>query len=230
MSDDSDRLKRFLIKLSEDTALLSEYKNNHEEVMRREGLSESEIAAVKSGDLEKTKNEVGKFFKKNQLTYLWCWCIQCPHCKQRIPLTNQMYIAKTAKKKIGIKIIPKNKDFTVEINHDMTETEGKKFTQKHGKAICISCTNSIDYKTLTEDISKNKDREMIAHWKKKLNDGYDLTIYDFDGPRTKKGDILCLELTKELLIEKINDTRFPFGHGYIVAATIAGINPDIYIE
>ena len=112
--------------------------------------------------LQKTSDEVGKFFKPNQLIYMWCWCIKCPHCKQRFPLTNQMYIAKTVKNKIGIKIIPKNKDFTVEIIHNITESEGKKFTQKGGTAICISCKNSIDYKTMTEDISKNKDREMIV--------------------------------------------------------------------
>ena len=112
--------------------------------------------------LQKTISEVGRFFKSNQLIYMWCWCIKCPHCKQRFPLTNQMYIVKTAKNKIGIKIIPKNKDFTVEIIHNMTESEGKKFTQKGGSAICISCKNSIDYKTMTEDISKNKDREMVA--------------------------------------------------------------------
>jgi len=93
---------------------------------------------------------------------MWCWCIKCPHCAQHIPLINQMWIAKTAKNKIGIKIIPKNKDFTVEITHNMSQSEGKKFTQKGGTAICISCKNAIDYKTMTEYISKNKEREMIA--------------------------------------------------------------------
>jgi len=112
--------------------------------------------------IQKTSDEVGKFFKRNQLTYLWCWCIKCPHCKQRFPLTNQMYIVKNAKKNIGIKIIQKNKNFTVEIVRNITESDGKKYTQKRGAAICISCKNSIDHKTLPEDISKNKDREMIV--------------------------------------------------------------------
>jgi len=40
--------------------------------------------------------------------------------------------------------------------------EGKKYTQKGGSALCISCKNSIDNKTMTTDISKNKDRDMIA--------------------------------------------------------------------
>ena len=74
-----------------------------------------------------------------------------------------------------------------------------------------------------------KDKEMIIYWKNKLNAGYNLTIYDFDGPRTNDGNVLCLELTKELLIEKINDTIFPFGHGYIVGACIADIYPNLYI-
>ena len=112
--------------------------------------------------IQKTSDEVGKFFKSNQLVYMWCWCIKCPHCKQRLPLTNHMYIVNTPKKKLGIKIITKDKDFTVEIVYNMSELEGKKFTQKGGTAICISCKNSIDYKTMTDDISKNKDREMIA--------------------------------------------------------------------
>jgi len=112
--------------------------------------------------IEKTKDEVGKFFKENKLSYLWCWCIKCPHCNQRFPLTNHMYIVNNKKKKIGIKIIPKNKDFTVDIIRNISQKEGKKYTQKGGAAICISCKNSIDYETMTTDISKNKDREMIV--------------------------------------------------------------------
>ena len=61
-----------------------------------------------------------------------------------------------------------------------------------------------------------------------LKNGHNLIIYDFDGPRKLDGTVTCLELTKELLIEKINDTRFPFGHGYVVAATIANIKPKEY--
>ena len=112
--------------------------------------------------IEKTRDECGRFFQENQLVYLWCWCIKCPHCDQRVPLANQMYIAKTSKKKIGVKFIPKNKDFTVELINNISEKDGKKFTQKRGTAKCISCTNVIDYNSLTTDISKRKDREMIA--------------------------------------------------------------------
>ena len=75
---------------------------------------------------------------------------------------------------------------------------------------------------------KKKDR--LKYWKNMLKNGHNLIIYDFDGPRKLAGTVTCLELTKELLIEKINDTRFPFGHGYIVAATIANIKPELYIK
>jgi putative DNA methylase len=112
--------------------------------------------------IEKTKNEIGRFFKPANLIYMWCWCITCPHCEQRIPLTNHMYIVKTSNKKIGIKIIPKNKKFTIEIIPKISEVEGKKFTQKGGNVICISCKNSINSKIMTEDISKNKNKEMVA--------------------------------------------------------------------
>ena len=53
--------------------------------------------------IEKTKKECGQFFRDDHLTYLWSWCIKCPHCGQRFPLTNQMYIVNSPKKKIGIK-------------------------------------------------------------------------------------------------------------------------------
>ena len=80
--------------------------------------------------IKKTNDEIGHFFKLNNLVYLWCWCIICPHCGQRLPLTSQMYIAKTSKKKIGIKIIPKNKDFVIELINNISESDAKKFTKK----------------------------------------------------------------------------------------------------
>ena len=73
-----------------------------------------------------------------------------------------------------------------------------------------------------------KDKELIQYWKNKLNEN-NLVIYDFDGPKNENGDVICLELTKELLKEKINDTKHPFGHGYIVAGLINNILPENYI-
>jgi len=109
-----------------------------------------------------TKREVGRYFDDSHLTYLWSWCIRCPHCSQRFPLMNHMYVVKTAKRKIGVKIVPKDNDFTVKIVDDISDEDGKKFTQKGGKAVCISCTNTIQRDVMANDIAKHRDREMIA--------------------------------------------------------------------
>lgn len=74
-----------------------------------------------------------------------------------------------------------------------------------------------------------KNREMTLYYKELFNNGQNITIYDFDGIRNDEGEPICQELTKELLIEKINDGRFPFGHGYIVGSLIAGIDYNDFI-
>ena len=40
----------------------------------------------------------------------------------------------------------------------------------------------------------------------------------------------CLELTEELLRERIHDELHPFGHGYVVAAMAAGIPAAAYCK
>ena len=112
--------------------------------------------------IDATKRDVGKYFPKSHLTYLWCWCIRCPHCSQRFPLLNHMYVAKTSKKRIGIKLIIKKKDFSVELVQDVSDTEGKKYTQKGGNAVCISCQTTLKRNILEDYITKYKDREIIA--------------------------------------------------------------------
>lgn len=66
-----------------------------------------------------------------------------------------------------------------------------------------------------------KDRERTKFWKQYVDDGNNVVIYDFDGPRDEYGNPICLEFTKELFNEKLNDASFPFGHGYIVALLIS---------
>jgi len=75
-----------------------------------------------------------------------------------------------------------------------------------------------------------KDKDIIEEYKQILMKGKNIIIYDFDGPRDINGDVLCVELTNDLLVEKINDTRHPFGHGYIVASCINTIDPCNYIN
>jgi len=112
--------------------------------------------------IERARKELEKFYRRSgrkALHYLWCWCIKCPYCGQRLPLTNQMWLDK--KRKIGYRIIPlDNKDFKIEID-TLTENEGSSYTQKEGEAICISCRNVISYEHMTKDIAERRDKEMI---------------------------------------------------------------------
>ena len=73
-----------------------------------------------------------------------------------------------------------------------------------------------------------KDKEMAQFWKKEVELGKDIVVYDFDGPRLEGGKVTCEEVTPEFIREKINDPRFPFGHGYIVSAWFNGILPEEY--
>jgi hypothetical protein len=70
--------------------------------------------------------------------------------------------------------------------------------------------------------------EMGSYWLDQVQKGQDVVIYDFDGPRLPDGTPNCLEVTLELLREKLHYERHPFGHGYVVAAHLAGIPVEAY--
>ena len=70
---------------------------------------------------------------------------------------------------------------------------------------------------------------MTRYWIRKVLEGNDIVVYDMDGPRSEDGEPITLPVTLDMLREKIEYTKFPFGHGYVVAATFAGIKPDLYI-
>ena len=72
-----------------------------------------------------------------------------------------------------------------------------------------------------------KNRERTLYWKKLLEEGQSITIYDFDGPRTEDKGVTCLELNEDLLRDKINDVKFPFGHGYVVGMLLSGIDISV---
>jgi hypothetical protein len=74
-----------------------------------------------------------------------------------------------------------------------------------------------------------KDREQTQYWRRKVLEGNDIVVYDMDGPRSEEGDPVTLTVNLDMLKDKIEYTKFPFGHGYVVAATFAGIIPDQYI-
>ena len=112
------------------------------------------------------------------------------------------------------------------------QTEGKrKYPKAKGLKVLHSNYDGIvrDYITSRKDIYVKEyraliqGRESLLKWRKAYLDGQTIVIYDFDGPRSSKGEPLCMEVTKEFLQEKLHDVQHPFGHGYIVAAEIAGI-------
>jgi adenine-specific DNA methylase len=113
--------------------------------------------------IKRVERELGGLYRRDgrkALHYLWCWCIRCPYCGQRIPLTNNMWLDK--KRKIGYKIIPTGDgDFRIEIGI-LTDKEGSSYTQKGGKAVCINCRNAISYEQMVKDIAERKDKKMIV--------------------------------------------------------------------
>jgi adenine-specific DNA methylase len=111
----------------------------------------------------RAERELGDFYNRDgrkALHYFWCWCIKCPYCGQRIPLTNNMWLNK--KKMIGYKIIPsEDGDFRIELGTLSTE-KGSSYTQKGGKAVCIKCRNAISYEQIVKDVAMRKDKEMMV--------------------------------------------------------------------
>lgn len=61
--------------------------------------------------------------------------------------------------------------------------------------------------------------------KRQVDDGQSVLILDFDGPRDG-----IMEVTVPNLVAKINDPSAPFGHGFVVAALLAGIAPSEYTK
>ena len=77
-------------------------------------------------------------------------------------------------------------------------------------------------------VSRLVNNTTLESIKQKHKEGATIVVYDFDGPRDTDNNPICLPVTIDLLREKIEDTRHPFGHGYVVAALIAEIYPYRY--
>lgn len=73
------------------------------------------------------------------------------------------------------------------------------------------------------------EKPIAAKWAQRVRGGEDVVVCDFDGPKLPDGTPTCLEVTADMLREKLNDPRHPFGHGYVVAAHLAGIPLEHYV-
>ena len=76
------------------------------------------------------------------------------------------------------------------------------------------------------DLMKNT--PSAIYWKNEVQNGMNVIIYDLDGPKNSDGSPTIEEVTLELLREKIEDPKHPFGHGYVVAAWLLGIGYENY--
>ena len=112
----------------------------------------------------------------------------------------------------------------------------RRYPNSKGKRILYSEFDGIqrDYITSRKEIyvplyyDLVKQKHVLAKWRKILEQ-YDIIVYDFDGPRNDNNEPITLEVTTEMLQEKINDPLHPFGHGYVVAGILANIHPAQYI-
>jgi len=119
-----------------------------------------------------------------------------------------------------------------------TQTDGKRrypgskgavvLHSDHGDGVTRDYVTSRKEVYVPEYYEHIKNSDILAKWCERANTET-VVIYDFDGPRLMDGAPTCLPLTRELLIEKINDTTYPFGHGYVVAAHLAGYTLTDYV-
>jgi hypothetical protein len=91
----------------------------------------------------------------------------------------------------------------------------------------------MDYVTSRKDVYCKeyyeliKNRERVLFWKRMLDEGKSITIYDFDGPRNEDKSVTCLELSEELVKEKVKVLSVPFGHCYVVGMLLSGMDLSV---
>lgn len=73
-----------------------------------------------------------------------------------------------------------------------------------------------------------KDSEMLKTIKQKIEKGVNIGIVDFDGPYDEDRNPEIYKVELDLIKQKINDPKYPFGHGYIIAALLKDIIPSDY--
>ena len=100
----------------------------------------------------------------------------------------------------------------------------------------ITGEEELDYVTSRKRVYVPKYAEYISNteslrkWENIVKSGQDVVVYDFDGVRKPSGDVDVKEVTVELLENKINDMKFPFGHSFIIASMLSGIKIDEFTE
>lgn len=117
----------------------------------------------------------------------------------------------------------------------LPNSRGKRILYGKYKGIRVNGRSKLNYITarkyvyVREYYQLIKKKAQLLHLRTLVREGKSMVVYDFDGPRDKDNNPICLEVTREMLKKKINDPIHPFGHGYIVAGLIRGIRPKSYV-
>ena len=107
----------------------------------------------------------------------------------------------------------------------------RRYPNSKGKRVLYSLFNGekMDYITarrkvyLPEYLALIQGQGTAQIWRARADQGETIVIYDFDGPRQSDHSPICLEVSREMLRERLNDPTHPFGHGYIVAGYMARV-------
>lgn len=74
-----------------------------------------------------------------------------------------------------------------------------------------------------------KETQFFKNLKQKVDNGFVVNIVDYDGPKGPGDSLLTVKIDIDTLKERVNDPSQPFGHGYVIAALLVGIEPYMYI-
>ena len=94
----------------------------------------------------------------------------------------------------------------------------------------------LDYRTSRKEVyvpeydALMRATPSFQNLRSRVEAGEDVVVMDFNGPRTPDRGVACDRVTVELLKRKIHDVATPFGHGYVVAAALAGIAVEDYAQ
>ncbi|RLF36003.1 MAG: DNA methylase, partial [Thermoplasmata archaeon] len=120
--------------------------------------------------LEEAKQEIGRFYPTEKdgsvpVGYYWMRTVRCgnPACGAEIPLTANLWLAKTEKKKVALKLLPKNN----EIKFEITENSQIDFNPEIGtisraKVVCPCCGSGLSDREVRKQFQDGKTGERMV--------------------------------------------------------------------
>src|SRR5256886_687685 len=141
----------------------------------RKGVIENQLAydVQRWGDwvLKETHEGIGKFYPSDRegavpAAYVWARTVKCsnPSCNAEVPLLRQLWLARKAKKKIALKLIPDPKNKRVDVR--IVDSTGIDFdpevgTMRQGSAECPCCKTALTREYLKKESTSGEMGERI---------------------------------------------------------------------